>query len=275
MRLKVSAKEALLKIDLLIQEWWIIFDDIKNFVLSLDDNIVYDVDTPELSQLAFQDQVIWTTKVSSNEIHISNKLKEELESIKSTNDLHNADLSTIKDFQSWHSKACNTLDDIFQDFSPVYTFKKAKAIYDESYTTQFPIILTIKLLEMKLDLLNNFYEDIAKDFKSPLLYLDDKSQIHFYNIMIQLWADNNESTLCKYMFQFPIWELIPYEDIYCYITWLKADQYSDNLELAITKVSRAYEWVNKEALKVFWFSIFKKNKLLLSLTLPNRFVKEL
>jgi len=135
---------------------------------------------------------------------LSNKLKKELNSINTIHDLYNVDLSLIKNFSKWYNKACNDLDDIFQDFNPVFVFKKTKAVYDQSYTTKFPIILAIMLLEKKLDILNNYYDEIAKHFKSPLVYLDDKAQIHFYNIMVQLEPDTNQSTLCKYMFQFPI-----------------------------------------------------------------------
>ena len=181
----------------------------------------------------------------------------------------------IEDFSKWYLSACDILNDLFLDYSPIFEFKKYNAIYNDSYATEYPLIFTIKILEKKLLLLMKFYEQISKDFKSPLIYLDDKSQIHFYNFMIQLQPDCDQDTLAKFMFQHPIWELLSLESIYCYIYWASVDDYFDNKKTALSKITHAYKWINKKAMESFWFSILRLNWSQLLLTLPNSYIKEL
>jgi len=107
----------------------------------------------------------------------------------------------IEKFRYWNINSELVLEEVFLDFAPVLHFKQS-GLLKVNKTDNLEVDILF-LLEAKLETLNNFYFEISKSFKNPILYLKDKAQIHFYDFVVQLEADTNQALLFEYLYQFP------------------------------------------------------------------------
>jgi len=252
MRLKTWIKQALNNLNSIIKNWANILENVKDKIISWNwDNYQWNWIQKEI-----QEDLL-------NKLSISYDPLEQLWKVSEIKILN-----LIDNFREWNIKSESVLEEIFLDFWPIFRFKQSglKKI-NKTDNLEFDILL---LLEDKLETLNDFYFEISKSFKNPILYLKDKAQIHFYDFMLQLEIDSNQALIFEYLYQFPFWEWKNYSDIYKYLTW---EDFSENSREAQLLIKHALNWINTKTIDRFWFSLIKKNKLMLTLLIPSEFVK--
>lgn len=178
--------------------------------------------------------------------------------------------------QKWVEKCEETLNEIFLDFIPVniffskYTPADLKAISPD--TIRFNKI--IDSIDNKVEVLTDFYLELQKNIKVPLIYLEDKSQIWFYDIVCQLKPNTNESELCGYMFEFGIGEWKNFDEIYAHLMGENVENILNWPKNWKSKIVSAYDGVNRKTNDIFNFNVFKKqaNNSLLATNFPARLV---
>ncbi len=290
MYIKVSVKEALRIIDGLIQEG----DDLRNYIS--DD---YDRREDE-KEIAENDAELQESESENSRIvdkfgskvgtafSAMNMLSAQSRSLTEAFEASNSFVlgaDVVSDevideyaerYWKWNRKALKELKAVFQHFAPLYKFEsnldftefKDLLLGNANYR-RFTNLLD--RFDSNLRTLVSFYDDFKNSMKSPLVYIDEKSQIWFFDFMCQLKAGSNEAALCSFMFQHGIGEIKEYADIYEYVTG-ETDKFPKNWEKTIKS---SYHGVNLKTNKLFGFPILKKEGLTLALHLPTNFIGSL
>lgn len=174
-------------------------------------------------------------------------------------------------FSKWYNEALSVLESVFQDFSPIYTFEQAwKKPPSTSVFGGRPFKDNVDCFEVKISVLVSFYSDLQGLVRSPLLYLNENAQIWFYDFVCQLKPDSNEAALCAFMFQFGIGEFKEFEDIYTYVTGEgRSDDFPKGWN---TTIKSAYDGINRKSNVSFGFPILRKQKTMLALHFPSRLI---
>jgi len=277
MYLNVPAKEALKQIDLLIKEG----SEFRNKIY--DDYNLREKDFEHLEDLK-------SNRLEKKRIKISkkNSITGFSEVMRSISEVARPTFSFRKEkvprgiicdyekqYDSWYGKALSVLEGMFQDFAPVYRFKtsleltKFKDLFlvGDDYEK---FIHVLDRFDSNLSTLVSFYNDLKVFVRSPLVYLQDKAQLWFYDFSCQLTPDSNESELCKYLFQFGVGDWKEFLDIHEAIKGdIPAKKGWDKIVL------NAYDGINKKTNKHFGFNILKKQGKLMALEIPSRFVANL
>lgn len=189
--------------------------------------------------------------------------------------------SSSAQIDQWINKSVKELEEVFQDYTPIYSFSKAghkpfKVIEEVEVLTEESFEMDVEMVEAKLQVLNDFYNSLSALTKTPLFYLAEKAQICFYNFMCQLKPSSDEAELCRYMFDFSIGERQEFSDIYAFIKGENADLSDEWPKKWANSVVYAYDGVNRKTNKNFRFPIFtKEQNATLALTLPSRFISGL
>ncbi len=179
-------------------------------------------------------------------------------------------------FFGWTDKTTRILNNINTDFAPIYSFSSAASskkystdiLFSHNFVEKDRLVDT---LDAKIQVLVELYSDVKKLVVSPLMYLEDKCQIWFNDFVCQLKPETNESDLCRFMFQLGVGEWKDFSEIYEFI---KGETFVNGLPKNCDAVVRnAYDGVNRQTHKSFGFNIFSKNKKVLCLSVPTRFLK--
>lgn len=271
MRIRVSPKEALKQIDALIKEG----DGLLNFI---EDDYCAQQEKSDKERKQQEKEI--AEKIAKAD-PISRLGLEALQYKKSQSLIfagvpHEVIELYEEKYIKWGRKVVNTIKATNADFAPVYSFSRAtREVPRENFL--FPIVHRFKELkatmEAKLEVLVDFYNEIKKLVASPLIYLPEKSQIWFYDFVCQLKAETNESELCRFMFQFSIGEWKESAEIYAFIKGGTVDNQDEWPKNWSSVVKSAYDGVNGETNKIFGFPVFRRNKIVLCLNLPNSFLK--
>lgn len=157
-------------------------------------------------------------------------------------------------FKEWSSRASTTLESIYIDYTPTYTFaseqppssvmtpstnQKTAALWWRHYDSW----------ECKLDVLAKFYDDLRAFVRIPLMYLKEEAEICFYDLCLPLQLQSREALLCEYMFEQDFGRPIDCDDVRIFI--LGAAN-----EGPLKTVNNAANGVNEKTRKRFGFSIF-------------------
>jgi len=252
MRLKVSPKEALLRIDKLVLDGDVTLCDIRSH---------YD-----------EKNRLWEQKMNDPE-HFAER--SQYIRIGPEPTLTEEDLDDYhQKAWVWEEKAEEELRDIYMDHVPVFVFQSTypqTRVFENcpDLTSYFKLHDTFRA---KLHLLATYYNELESGMKSPLLYLPDQAKICFYDFICPLTADTNEALLCAYMFEFSIGEKAEMEDIFMGAFGGKEDEFCGKDS---AKIKHAYDGINRKTNDAFGFSILKKEGKTLCLTLPSRVTSNL
>lgn len=174
-------------------------------------------------------------------------------------------------FEGWMNKCIAVLKGIYLDSAPVcYFINYYTELQDVKYDVGFYRIE--RNFEDKLTVLTQYYREVGDFVKSPLLYLEDKSQVWFNDFVVQLVPETNEAALCRYMFRFGIGEWREYAEIYEFIKGEKARSGTNWPKNWRKVVDSAYDGVNRKTKHRFNFPLIERGKMQLCLSLPSRFV---
>lgn len=216
------------------------------------------------------DDLIKKTRNTILTIESSYKLKE---SMGIQPDVYNAEYRGILD--EWYPDAVQRLESLIIDYAPIDSFKFpqlgiSQAIKQVGVNIHYSNILSAFI--SRIHVLQNFYKEISKNIKSSLCYLPDKTQIWFYDFCLQLKPETNESELCRFMFQFGIGEEKELAAIYAFLKGEDVDEIEKWGKNWSATVKSAYESLNEKTKKRFGFPIYKKEKNVLLLEFPSRFI---
>ncbi len=114
--------------------------------------------------------------------------------------------------------------------------------------------------------LEKLYFKIEENIRSPLSYLKNCTTLCYYDFVCELKADTKESLLCEYMFNFSIGSKKEIIDIYCFI---EGEKEENLLKFGSKKIINAMEGVNKKTKEFFGFSIFKKEKSIIYVSMKH------
>ena len=213
MRLKVSPKEAIVKIDSLL---------VKGFLICQDVNVLLTYD----------------------------------EMVK---------------IENWYGEAVDSLKSIFLDFAPVFTFVQPTHA-DEGNISLETTARDLPSLIRCMEILNSYYKQLVEQVYTPLFYIPDKAQICFFASVCPLEPDSNEDAVCRFLFrQYNYHEWVEMEDIVVGAFGGNKDEYSTKDK---AKVDNVYDGVNRKTNEAFGFHVLKKQKTLIALNLPSRFLRE-
>lgn len=296
MRLKISAKEGLLKINQIVAEAAELLDSVKTeYWKEYED---------ELQREKNEEKAMEKEEEEKNE-----ELKNIEEAIKNTKDpIKNAALQmrglqlrelqlrastsvfTIKNlsdeinvidekvlgklwdkYQKWENDTKGKLSNIFLDYVPIHSFSHAfKENTADVKGTHGDFLRLVTDFDAKMDKLVDFYNYLNQFVRSPLAYIPDKGQIWFYDVMIQLKKPSNQTELCQFMFNFSIGEWKEFADTYDGM--FGSGMLEEDKDWK-TKVVNAANDINRKTKKQFGFSIFEmQRKSLISINLPSRII---
>jgi hypothetical protein len=252
MRLKVSPKEALLRIDKLVLNGDVTLCDIRSR---------YD-----------EKHRLWEKKMNDPEHFIE---RSQYIRIGPERTLTDEDLDEYHEKAwAWEDKAEEELRDIYMDHVPVFVFLSTypqTRTFDNcpDLTSYFKLHDTFRA---KLHLLATYYKELQDGMKSPLSYLSDQAKICFYDFICPLTADTNEALLCSFMFGFSVGEKVEMEDIFAGAFHGNKDEFCGKDREVI---KHAYDGINRKTNDAFGFPILKKDGTTLCLTLPSRVTSNL
>jgi len=172
-----------------------------------------------------------------------------------------------QEFDKWYDKATKNLLATYDDYAPLYHFinPPSNAMVDTGVAMQVSNILN--MLELRLDILYEYYTDINRLLKAPLFYIESKSYIMYYDIACPLKHDSNQSELCKFLFRKSIGEYSEKEDIWKYIqkseahTFIKGNN-DYNPKVDSDTINNAVEGINRNTSQTFGFRIIESKKIL-------------
>jgi len=177
-------------------------------------------------------------------------------------------------FHDWLNRTETALQNIFMDFTPVYSYLNS---YGEHYTPKHitfgsddgfqEFINTKREIQAKTNTLIGFYNMLVGNIRSPLFYLSDKDIICFYDLVCPLTASTNEAELCRCVFEHSIGEKVEMLDVYNHMQG--EQEGSLNAEQRKT-IANACDGVNRKTRDAFGFPILSKDGVTISLTLPSR-----
>jgi hypothetical protein len=287
MYLKISPKEALRRIDFLIKEGY----EFRNSIFDDYGNVEEKAERAEVRAAAKEERELKKLEAGidvtkSSTVQFANQMK--LMSARwQPRDLFPKEKVSEKvvdayfdRYYDWNGKVLGELGDIFQHFAHIYRFKTSLTFTEfenpplGNYNYR-RFIEVLDRLDSNLRTLVSFYDELKILVRNPLVYLEDKAQICFYDFIQQLEPSSNEAALCKFMFQFSVGEWKEFADVYDYISgggFEDQDRWDENWK---SVVNSAYDGINRKTNKVFDFPILKKQKLMLSLNFPSRLVSNL
>ena len=177
-------------------------------------------------------------------------------------------------FEKWRDKTEAELTAIYMDFTPMYAFRNS---YGEYYSSPIGIggadrdfqeyVNTKREIEEKTNTLISFYNALVDNIRSPLFYLPEQDVICFYDFVCPLTTDTNEASLCRLMFEHSIGEKVEMLDVYNHILGEQENTLSSEQRKTVTN---ACEGINKKTRDAFGFPILAKDKVTIRLTLPSR-----
>ena len=182
-------------------------------------------------------------------------------------------------YDAWFKKTEEILNKIYEDFTPIYSFIHAEiktkpiGMFPDPPFERFDFIRAS--LKGKIPVLVSLYKEIQQNIKSPLIYLPEKAQICFYDFMCQLKPETNESDFCKFLFEASIGEWKEYSDAYAYITGENVENQDEWPKNWKKTINSAYDGINLKTNEAFGFPIIKKEKMLIGLQLPTRFIRDM
>lgn len=251
MHLKMSVREALLKIDSLLKEGveimdWIRGEDWDDFRMPIISSLE---DHEELNKKEPPRPSIFDESLIENIEFVETKLK------------------------AWNKKCIKVLRTIFIDEAHIYRFRSAlkKESVDRKYNKDY---LAIELpLESKLDVLSDYYFDLYPLIKAAISYDPESAKLHYYDFVQELEPGSNEADLCSCLFKKGIGEKVDYADVYAYIKGANINE-QDRWDKDWKKVIRnAYDGINKKTNKRFGFNLISKEDSAICLNFPSRFFK--
>lgn len=173
-------------------------------------------------------------------------------------------------FIDWRDRTEAALQEIFMDFTPVYSFRNAYGDYYGQVTLDAAFkeyMNTMREIQAKTNTLIGFYNMLVANIRSPLFYLPERTTICFYDFVCPLKADTNEAALCQFMFDHSIGEKVEMLDIYNHMMGEQNDALNADQRRII---ANAYDGVNRKTRDAFGFPVLAKDKVTISLTLPAR-----
>lgn len=188
-------------------------------------------------------------------------------------DIAEARMKELRDeFASWRDETKKIIEDVFMDFTPVYSFMDASG---EWYTEAFPFgerrsgwyINMTRELDAKIAVLIGFYKTLSENIRSPLTYLPNQAKLCFYDMVCPLKTDSNEASLCTFMFQHSIGEKVEMIDVYNHIF---GEQETILGKTGKDKIKNAVDGINRKTNKSFGFAIIAKDSTSINLTIPAR-----
>lgn len=181
-----------------------------------------------------------------------------------------------KEYNEWRDGTKAILEDIFMDFTPIYTFMDAQG---EWYSESFPsngrsaeYINMSRTVDAKIGVLIGFYKTLSEDIRSPLTYLTDQAKVCFYDFICQLKVDSNEASFCAFMFEHSIGEKVEMIDAYNHMF---GEQRTTLGAAEKDKIKNAVDGINRKTNKVFGFPIIAKDTTTINLTVPARVTQSL
>lgn len=173
-----------------------------------------------------------------------------------------------KKYDEWDERTKVALQEIFTDFSPVYSFVNARGEWSSHPMDKLfeKYINLDRRLEAKVNTLIGFYNALSANIRSPLIYLKDQAKLCFYDLVCPLKADSNEAALCSFVFQSSIGEKIEMIDAYNHIFGEQAEPSAAEKD----KIKNAVDGINRKTNKIFGFSILATDKSTISIRLPAR-----
>lgn len=291
MRLKVSPKAAIQKLDLIVREG----AALKNTIFDIREAFDAKVKEAEATHHAARNQAAKAynsepesveIEAPTGKIQMPNPHKAELlvelnfDSSAVTNPMKKEGAEDIwQRYSQWMDRTQTSLEEVFIDFTPIHSFSSAKPPPEENGGSGWLLgqlstahYRVTNLIEAKLKVVTRFYDDLVTNLRSPLIYLPDQHKLCFYDLVCPLKANTNEASLCDFMFRFSIGEKIEMFDIYNFITGedcIKLDAKSKEV------VVNAYDGINRKTNESFGFPILKKEATTLCLVLPTRITTNL
>jgi len=174
-----------------------------------------------------------------------------------------------KHYDKWRARTKAALEEIFTDFSPVYAFLNASGEWSSHPMDRVfeKYINMRRSLEAKVDKLISFYEALARNIRNPLVFLPKQAKLCFYDLVCPLVPDKNEAILCSYLFGFGVGETVEMLDAFNYMKGtdvIKLDAKSKGVVL------NACDGINRKTKESFGFPIISRAGVTLRLSLPSR-----
>lgn len=282
MRLKISPKAALVKIDTLTKKGSELLDFIsKDYWIQEEKAEKLDKKRKQIEEKKFDEEIKNTPLINQTHLRLARTINTNQVTLGNSWVVPNKIIKIYQtDYDNWFESVENSLKDIYEDFIPTYLFSHANVKVER---TDFPFTsrayedfkLIKAHLESEIFVLVKLYKELQNNIKSPLIYLSDKAQICFYDFICQLTANTTETELCNFLFKSSIGELKEHADAYAYINGEDIDMQHEWDKNWQRKIINAYDGINKKTIKSFGFPIIRKEKTLIGLNLPTRFIKEL
>lgn len=186
-------------------------------------------------------------------------------------------ISNLKSYQkmykAWEAETIEKLDSIYKDYTPKFRFSRAQGdyfLFNEKYPKELNEFLKITgRFEKQLNFLVENYQELIKFSSSPLLYLEERATIVYYDRIEELEIGSNQAKLCKCMFSFPVGSAVKFETIYAKMFNFSEEEIANWDNKWKRTIISAYEDVNKKTNKKFGFNIFKtKSKKMIYINVP-------
>jgi hypothetical protein len=156
----------------------------------------------------------------------------------------------VNQYSEWAKKTIKTLKKIYSDHIPIFKFKYLKV--DTSNLD--PETGLYENIKKRAEVLIELYDDLKNFSRSPLFYIPDEAKLCFYEIVIELKKDTNESQLCKFLFSKEIGKVFLIESICDFIFPSSMEKEKHDLR----KIKNATDSINKKTRKYFGFQIITK-----------------
>lgn len=227
LRLKMSPKEALLKIDQQVLKG---VNLLKNCAPELENHAV-----PYYESYVVDDDLALAHGYNLNKNF--NRMRQEV--------------------NQWAANTSKLLESIFLDTTPLYIFRTAHmdSILEKELIEKRAMFVIGEHLKNKLNVLKDFYASLLSYFRLPLLYLPENGTLCFYDFVCPIVGEG-EKALCAFMFSRDIGKVYDFIDIQHDMPRLKNDT-GNNCD---RQIINAAEGVNKKTTERFGFGIFSVSK---------------
>lgn len=184
------------------------------------------------------------------------------------------DIKSYKERHSeWEENIRNALKSIYQDFSPKFQFTRIEGDYSLINAKQTPefkaFLITTSKFEKQLSFLIAKYQELADFLTYPLFYISADRRLVYYDRVVELSPNTDETMLCDLMFEAPMGQTKTYNEIYSSLTGESEEETEKWPSNWKNKVRNAYEGVNKKTEKTFGFGVYKsKGKNMIFINIP-------
>lgn len=271
MRLKVSPKVAIDKIDALVREGADMVVWLEETYDQIGEAAEAEREARKLARAQRAKEVEESTPFGhllAPSLHTSDLLAEHFDT--GTRAATEGSKNLKASFDDWVIRTRDALKEIYNDFTPVYAFINAvgTGMTTPTLDTLFRDYLFMKReMEAKIDKLITFYDALVNNVRSPISYLPNEAKLCFYDFVCPLKADSNEAALCAFMFQHSIGEKVEMIDAYNH---MYGEQSVTLGAPEKDKIKNAIDGINRKTNKGFGFPILSKDTTTISLTLPVR-----